>query len=156
MDGIMPRIDFETAKSKVLSDLSGRSVMVLATSANDSVTARSMSTVLCDGDIFFQTDKNMEKSRQMRANGNVALCVDGYEIQGIASEAGTWNDNPRALAEYLKKHRSSFERYAALPAEVVFRVRITRIKKWEYAGDRPFIEEIDFTSGCATVEEYPV
>ena len=75
-------LDFAVEKEKQFKELAEKKGMVLATCAENRVTARNMSVIFLDGKIYFQTDSKMEKARQIEANENVALCVDNFQIVG--------------------------------------------------------------------------
>lgn len=92
-----------------LTKLKTKSIMVLATSLNDFVTARNMSVITVNDKIYCQTDKNMIKSIQINENPNVAYCIDNIQITGKAKIIGTWEDNKNILAEYKLKHNNSYE-----------------------------------------------
>lgn len=47
--------------------------MVLSTSLNDIVTSRTMSIIVLDEKLYFQTDKTLRKYRQLKDNSNVSL-----------------------------------------------------------------------------------
>ena len=134
---------FEEEREATISDLSKKNVMTLATSFQDNVTARSVSTVVYAGKIYFQTDLSMEKSIQMDNNKNIALCVDDFSIVGIAKKIGTWSENEKILEAYKKSHLRSYENYKNIKGEVVFEITIKRIKRWIYVNNKPYIYCLD-------------
>jgi len=149
-------MDYSEMRQLFLSDLATRRHMVLATSEGGHVTARSMSVVVREDRIWFQTDARMEKARQMEANPCVALAVDGYQLEGRARLAGRWSELPAVLEDYLRFHRSSYLTYSVLDTERVYEVRLTKIKKWEYAGGQPVEKVLDLGAGTALVRSVPL
>lgn len=113
--------------------------MVLATSYQDKVTARSVSTIVVDSKIYFQTANNMEKYYQIQKNCNVALTKGFYQIEGTAKAIGGWQDHPLLAANYKLIHQSSYDNYGLLPVEEVIEVSITNIKLWQYEGDKVYV-----------------
>ena len=54
--------------------------IVLATCLNDEPTARTVSYIILDNKIYFQTDIKFDKCMQIEENNNVALCLNNYQI----------------------------------------------------------------------------
>lgn len=149
-------LDFAVEKEKQFSELTGKKVMVLATCADNKVTARNMSVIFLDGKIYFQTDSVMEKARQIEKNANVALCVDNFQITGQARILGPWGENQQILDEYLKVHKNSYLRYEHLTTEVLVEVTVTHIKKWEYIDGEPFLYEMDLPNRLVFLKPYQI
>ena len=114
--------------------------LVVATSQDDRVTARMMSCVIIDGMIYFQTDQQSDKYRQLTANPMVAMCVDNIQIEGIASVHGPSLDpqNKPFAQAYALHHKTSFDIYSSLPDTVLVKVTPTKITLWEYEGKEPY------------------
>ena len=150
------KLDFETEKIAQFQELAGKKIMVLATSANDRVTARSMSVIFLDGKVYFQTDRVMEKARQIEANPNVALCTDDFQMTGTARILGPWGENKQILDEYLKVHKNSYLRYENLATEVLVEVVISKIKRWKYIEGNPYLYEMDLPTHTVELKPYLV
>lgn len=131
------KVEFEEELKILEIELSRKNSMVLATSANDKVTARSISTIYDSGFIYFQTDSSMEKYQQILINDNVALSVDFLQLEGKAADIGKWNDFPELLKKYIVKHKKSYDTYKTLPTEIVMKIQIKKIKKWNYINSAP-------------------
>jgi len=76
--------DFEKIKSEILVLFSESRGMILATSLNDRVTARHISFVNEDLDIYFTSWDHNKKIIQMKGNPNVALNLNNVQIEGKA------------------------------------------------------------------------
>ncbi|MGD0806127.1 MAG: hypothetical protein ABSA10_01375 [Anaerolineales bacterium] len=150
----MTESNFEKEYSQLMGELSSKYVMVLATSLNDIVTARNVTTIIYNNRIYFQTDSIMEKVKQIEKNPNIALCTENYQIQGKARSIGFWNDNPNIEEAYRKIHESAYQKYSGIKTEVIIEIEISRIKKWEYIEGKPFILDINATRKEARREEY--
>ncbi len=130
--------DFDIEFKAIEKELTNSDVMVLATSAENRVTARSMSTIYDSGFIYLQTDRKMLKYKQIEENCNVALSVGFLQLEGKAVDIGGWNNNSHLLELYKAKHNSSYEKYKNLKSETVIRIEINYIKKWRYVSGVPF------------------
>jgi len=135
---------YEREREKILFELSEKGTMVLATSSDDFVTARSMSILVFKGKVYFQTGKLMDKYLQLSKNRNVALCIHNIQIQGTARDIGPWDKNVEILQEYRKRHASSYEAYGTMESQTVIETTIRNVKKWEYSEGDPYICILDF------------
>ena len=77
-------IDYAMLEQEIIRLLDDHKILILATSANDRVTARSMSCVNIGLNIYFQTDKRFIKFDQIKQNPQVALCAGNVQIEGMA------------------------------------------------------------------------
>jgi uncharacterized pyridoxamine 5'-phosphate oxidase family protein len=136
--------EYQSEKNRILNEISEKSIMILATSKNNIVSARSMSVIFYKGKIYFQTGKLMEKYDNIINNKNIALCESNIQIQGIARDIGPWNLNEEILPKYKEKHNISYNLYGEMKSQTVIEVTIKKIKKWDYLNGKPYIYEIDF------------
>lgn len=90
-------MNYKTEFSNLLKEISDKYTMVLATSDENIVTARNITTMLINDRIYFQTDSRMEKVKQIIKNPHVALCVENIQILGKAKLLGSWNENKKRL-----------------------------------------------------------
>lgn len=146
--------DYQFEKEKTLNELLPITCMVLATSKDDVVSARSMSVIVDAGKIYFQTSTLMEKYSQLAGNGNVALCVGNIQIKGSARDVGPWKLNGELMPKYEEKHRNSYKLYGNMQSQTVIEVTIKNIKKWDYADGKPYIYYIDFENETVANSEY--
>lgn len=142
--------------NKYLEILSNKNVMVLATTSQNKVTARNISVILIDTSIFFQTDQRMDKATQIELNENVALCIDNFQIIGKAKKIGKWENHADLKNKYCKIHNESYLNYGNLDFEIVYEVRITEIKIWEYRNGIPIIIYINIENNEIIEEEYAI
>ncbi|MCD8027735.1 MAG: pyridoxamine 5'-phosphate oxidase family protein [Erysipelotrichaceae bacterium] len=66
-------MDFNEAKQYIFDKLAPSKIMALATSVNDHVMVRNVSCLIYNDAIYFKTDKNFRKTKQLYANPHVAL-----------------------------------------------------------------------------------
>jgi len=150
------RIMFISAIEDVLKKLEAKFIMVLATSSKDIVTARNMSVITVNDKIYCQTDKNMTKTLQINENPHVAYCIDNIQITGKAKVVGKWDENKRILAEYKKRHNSSYEKYKNVKDEVVIETTIEKIQLWEYKDGKPYIIKLNLVENTFESKEYKI
>lgn len=140
----------------VLKNIETKSIMILATSLNDFVTARNMSVIAVNDKIYCQTDKNMSKVIQIDGNPNVAYCIDNIQITGKAKIIGIWEENKTILDSYKKKHNSSYEKYKNIKDEIVIETTIEKIQLWEYKDGKPYIIKLNLVENTFESKEYKV
>lgn len=140
------QLDYNEEKSKFFKLLGETKIMVLATSNNNKVSARNMSVVVSGESLYFQTDWNFEKCRDIDVNKNIALCVDNIQIEGRVDHIGSildeeFSDFKRIFKE---KHRGSYDAYSKLMENRVFRVEINKVSLYKYDNKDVFRVFIDF------------
>jgi uncharacterized pyridoxamine 5'-phosphate oxidase family protein len=144
-------LDYAAAVDMLTATLGKEAVMVLATAADNRVTARAVSCILQGLTIEFQTDSLSLKYRQIASNANVALAVKNIQIEGIATCYG----HPLApenvsFARLFKKHYpQAFKLYSKLENEVVVRVEPCVIILWQYIDGKPYRDYLDITAKSA-------
>lgn len=134
--------NYKIKMNEIYAQIGACAKMVLATSYQDHVTARTMSFVILDGNFYFQTDIHFTKYQEMTQNKNVALCLDNIQIEGVCEEIGHPLDNAEFCKYYKKYHLSSYEAYTGLSTTRLFRICPTYIQRWKYVNGKPFIEKL--------------
>jgi general stress protein 26 len=135
--------------------LGDRAVMALASSLNDHVTVRSVSCIFIENRLFFKTDKNFYKTKQLLANPNTALCVGGVQIEGAAEVRGPVKDEPVFEELYKKYWDKSYNAYAHEESEILVEVTPKFAEIWDQDEDyRGFQTFIDFETEEAAVRYY--
>ena len=156
MDEHPVELVFESLRQEVEEILAQTPHLVLATTADNRVTARTMSHVNIGLGVYFQTGKGSTKYAQISAHPRVALCLGNLQIEGEAEILGhPLAEANRAFRElYREKHPSSYERYSHREDEVVIRVRPILCTLWKYVDGRPGREFLDLEAGRAFREDY--
>ena len=131
-------LDFESELALLEKDFSIQKIAVLATSLNNDTSIRSMSIVLIDHKIYFQTDSRMKKYKQILGNSNVALNVGTIAVEGQANILGKANEHKVFVDVFSKIHPVSYKNYTNINTEVVIVVTIEKIKIWLYMDEKPF------------------
>ena len=149
-------IDYDKLEKETFAYLDKNKHIVLATCLNDEPTARTVSHIIIDNKIYFETDIKFDKCIQIEENKNVALCLDNYQIEGTAKilEHPFNEKNNKFLEKFKKVHKNSFNEYSALEDEVVIEINPVFIKIWKYINNKPYIEYLNITDRVATRESY--
>jgi len=146
--------DFDEKLNVFFEGLGQSAKMVLATSLDDIVSARMMSIIIHKGRFYFQTDKTFRKYDQISGNGNVALCVDNVQVEGICKEIGIPTDHVDFCQKYERAFPSSFKVYSKLKNERLFEVIPGFIQRWIYEDGTPHTERFDLRTGTYQKEAY--
>jgi general stress protein 26 len=126
-------IDFLDLEREAIHYISQSSVWVLATASGPHVTARTVFTVSNGVVIFFMTDRNLLKYKQLTMNPIVALCRENYSIEGKAKDIGSPMDlkNSTVANLYRQHHPLAYKRFASLNTETLIEVHPTLISIWK-------------------------
>ena len=149
-------IDFTALKTEAIEAIQKNKIMILATSADEKVTARTMSCVHDGLNIYFQTSKDSVKYNQMKTNKHVALCCSNMSIEGIAHFLGQSLDENKFIEKYRIRHNGSFNTYSFLKTSYVVEVRPERITFWKYSDGQPYTEILDLVHGTAVRELFDI
>jgi len=152
-------LDYEEKKQRIIRflELEGNSVMVLATSHSDRVTARNVGIANSGLDIYFFTWVDSRKCVQIRENPRVALCKDDVQIEGLAEILGNLVDEKNKEYADILRNRSpgSVERWEHRPGMVIIRVRPTLIATaGEVINDQVYLDYLDLENETAYSEKW--
>jgi uncharacterized pyridoxamine 5'-phosphate oxidase family protein len=114
-------IDYNTLENKIIEFLQNKRAIVVATSQNNRVTARTVSFVNIGLQIFFWSYENHTKCHQIRVNPKVALCRDNLQVEGMAELKGSVLDkkNETYLSKFKEKFPKDYDRYANEPKMIL-------------------------------------
>jgi uncharacterized pyridoxamine 5'-phosphate oxidase family protein len=118
---IVGKLNFKDEMAKLFKQIKEHKVMSLATCVNNYPTARSISVIVFNDNIYFQTGINLLKYKQIVSNNNVALCFDNIQIEGTANIIGKPLDekNKEIMEKYIKCFKSAYNNYSHLPDEIL-------------------------------------
>lgn len=105
-------INYDKLEQRMITELEKHRFVVLATTDGKNVTARSMTLVSKGLKIFFMTNLNYRKYKQITVNPNVAIVAGPLQIEGNASLKGHPLDeeNSEYLEAYRERNPEEFER----------------------------------------------
>lgn len=154
MENVIEELDYAKLEREVVKLLGKAKHMVLATCADDQVTARTMSCVNDGLTIYCQTGESSTKCRQIVSNSNVALCTGNMQIEGTASIIGhpLAEENEQFVELFKKKHPRSFRLYAHLQDETVLEIKLTKVTLWKYdvfQGGKSYRDFLSISDGRA-------
>ncbi len=150
-------LSFEDAVSLMFEKLGDWKIMALASSVNDYVMVRNVSCLFYDNKVYFKTDKNFRKTKQLYENPQVALCWSGVQIEGIAENKGLVIDEPdRKFEKLYKEHLwGSYNKYSHEDTEILIEVTPKYVEVWDTSEDNyAFQIFIDFDNKSVEVKEY--
>lgn len=150
-------LSFEDAVSLMFEKLGDWKIMALASSVNDYVMVRNVSCLFYDNKVYFKTDKNFRKTKQLYENPQVALCWSGVQIEGIAENKGLVIDEPERKFEKLYKEHlwGSYNKYSHEDTEILIEVTPKYVEVWDTSEDNyAFQIFIDFDNKSVEVKEY--
>lgn len=138
---------FTEAVETMFEKLGNSKIMALATSKHDYVMVRNVSCVFYDQKIYFKTDRNFRKTKQMLENPQVAMCWNGVQVEGIAVNKGLVVDEPERTFEqlYRKYLWGSYNAYSHIDTEILIEVTPKFVEIWDQdENEKGFQTFIDF------------
>jgi len=128
----MESIDYAALYNEIAELLKTAETVVLATSADGKVTARTLNP-LCDRTtIYFGTNRTSTKCAQIIKNPQVALVVEGMQIEARAELCGNPADDPEYSALYAAKYPELVGVYPPNEDDVVVKCVPTKIALFKY------------------------
>lgn len=150
-------MNFEAAVQKMFEMLGNSKIMALATSKNDHVFVRNVSCVFYDNKIYFKTDKNFRKTKQLLENPQVAICWDGIQVEGIAANKGlvVEEEGRRFEQAYRKYLWGSYNAYSHEDSEILIEITPKFVEIWDQdSNKRGFQTFLDFDKQSVEVVYY--
>ena len=150
-------ISYEEAVKTMFVKLGNAQIMALASSLNDYVMVRNVSCLFYDEKIYFKTDKNFRKTKQLLENPNVALCWSGVQVEGVAQNKGLVVDEPGRKFEkgYKKYLWESYNKYSHTDTEILIEVTPKYVEVWDTSEDGYAYQLfIDFENKSVEVKPY--
>lgn len=128
--------------------------MAVSTSLHNQVTARTLSTVLYQGKIYFQTDTNFITIKQLQENTNIALCIDNIQIVGTAKIIGPTRGQKELEIVYKEKHTNSYNSYSHLSTSIMVEITLNKVTMWVYRDTHAFLCYFDMKSNQYYEKQY--
>ena len=151
----MEILNFEIEQENIFNKIGENKLAALATSSQNSPTVRTMSIIIKNKKIYFQTGIDLIKFKQICENKNVALSFENIQIEGIANIIGKPVDHDDIMEIYKKYYKNSFENYSNLDKEILIEITLQKIVKWEYDNNgKPYRIFIELENKKAYKEMY--
>lgn len=147
---------FEEGKALLFQKLGDSKIMALGSSVKDYVMVRNVSCLIYDEKIYFKTDKDFRKTKQLYENPQVALCAGGVQVEGVAVNKGLVVEEPDRKFETLYKKLlwQSYNAYSHEESEIFFEISPKFVEIWDEDEHRnAFQIFLDFEK--ESIEEKP-
>lgn len=129
---------------ELFEPLGSSAEMVLATSVEGRVSARTVSLILREGWFYFRTDKTHRKYAQMLQNPHVALCLGNFQLEGICRELTLSADRELFHQAYKEAFPRPFTTYIKEENERIFSIEPVWVQKWVFENGMPYTVVLDF------------
>ena len=139
----MLSIDYNVLKDEIISILNRERSIVLATSYENKVTARTMSHVNSGLDIYFQTGGDSVKAEQIKNNPQIAFATANMQIEATAEICGGTYDALSFLDMYKVKFPEYYKMYSSIPDEIVIKASPSKITLYKYIDGKPCREVLN-------------
>lgn len=151
-------LDYEEQRRKFEDFLASKDseVMVLATSHQHRVFARSV-LVACRGiELYLFTWRHSRKCMHIAGNAHVALCKGATQIEGTAEIlGGLQEEKNRAYLDLLRsRFPKEMDQWMKRPSMVAIRVRPVVVMRAGSAGKDPCVEMLDLETRTAYSEKW--
>lgn len=124
-------MEYDELLIKIVKFLSQTNYAVLATASKDGiVTASEMCVIADETTLYFQTDINFEKSKNIMENPNVAITIGNIYFKGQASIIGKARENIFFVNKMKEKHYNTYKNYTDLPNQILIKVELTECRIW--------------------------
>lgn len=132
-------------------------IMALASCVDNYPMVRNVSCIFYNDKIYFKTDKNFRKTKQLYENPRVAMCWNGTQVEGDAKVVGLVVDEPGRVFE--KKYKEllwqSYNAYSHEDTEILVEVTPKFVEIWDEDKDRnAFQIFIDFDAKSVEFKQY--
>jgi general stress protein 26 len=128
----MQELNFDELFGEIETKLKDETSIVLATSANDKVTARLMAHINYGVTLMFSTSRNSQKVKQMQSNPNIALAIDNIKIEATAELYGHPSTHPTFQTDYTVKFPYYQAQYKSNPDDLLVIAHPLKISLYKY------------------------
>jgi len=142
-------LDYAQVKNEIIEHLNDTNHLVLATSSNDRVTARTVDFANDGLTLFFMTWEYNKKVRQIKENPQVAMCINEIQIEGKAEILGkpTKGSNAAYIDILRKKFSDLFiDTFTNIPTIVLVRIIPTKIVRFCKIENRFHFQKLDIAN----------
>jgi uncharacterized pyridoxamine 5'-phosphate oxidase family protein len=130
----MEELKYNELLEEIIQKLQSAKEIILATCADNKVTARMMCPLNDGLTIMFGTNKNSTKIKQIKQNPNIALAIENLKIEAIAEIFGSPKRNTFFNNEYPKKYPHLGDTYPENPDDILIIAKPVKISLFKYIG----------------------
>lgn len=138
----MEELNYTELSNEIKTKLKTEENIILATCANNKVTARAMAHINNELIILFTTSRKSEKVEQMKQNSNIALAIGNLKIEAIAELFGHPKGHSFFISEYPKKFPHLGAIYPEKPDDLLVIAKPKKISLFKYI-DKPCEDVLD-------------
>lgn len=117
--------------------------MVLATCSGGRVTTRTICPLSMGEDILFSTNDGSLKITQIRENPNIALALDGINVEAVAQLYGHPDSHPTFMKEYAAKYPGVVSTYESSPDGMLVIAKPTVISVYRFVDGKACKDILD-------------
>ena len=144
----METLSYNELSDEIEERLKSEETIILATYADNKITARAMAPVNDGLLILFSTNINSEKVAQMKQNPNIALAIGNIQVEAVAELFG----HPKGHEFFVKEYPKKFLHYSAVypekPEDLLVIARPKKISLYKYLG-KTCKDVLDIENSCA-------
>lgn len=150
-------MQFDEAKAIMDAKLGEWKIMALASCVDNYPMIRNVSCIFYNDKIYFKTDKNFRKTKQLFENKQVAMCFHGVQVEGTVVNKGLVIDEEGRIFE--KKYKEylwqSYNAYSHVDTEILMEVTPEFVEIWEDDNDgNAYQIFLDFKQEEVTIKPY--
>ena len=139
--------DFNTITDEIKQIFVDNREITLATSYNDRVTARTVSFVNKELNIYFLTWEHNKKITQITKNPNVALSLLNVQVEGEAKVLGRPMDFQEVGDIFRAKFSDRwFDTFSGITEMVLVKIEVNRVVKFENINRRFHLQNVDLAN----------
>lgn len=131
-------LEFDDAVKIMKKKMGDWKIMALASCHDNYPMVRNVSCIFYNEKIYFKTDRNFRKTKQLYENPRVAMCFNGTQVEGHAEIKGLVIDEPDRIFE--KKYREylwqSYNAYSHTDTEILVEVTPDFVEIWDEDENR--------------------
>lgn len=153
----MEKMKFDEAVIYMFEKLGTSKIMALGSSVENHVMVRNVSCLFYNDKVYFKTDKNFRKTKQLFENPQVALCFHNIQIEGIAKNCGLVVEEEGSVFENLYKKYlwGSYNAYSHVDSEIIIEVSPTFVEIWDCDEDNYAYQTfLDFQNKTVEIQGY--
>jgi general stress protein 26 len=138
--------DFDKFRSDIVTLLDTHRDIVLATSVDNRVTARTVSFANKELDIYFLSWEHNKKIMHLKSNPNIALCLKNLQIEGIAEVLGNaFEEKFNDIADLFRIKFSPrwYDTFSHIKEMVLVKIIPKKITKFENINRRFHLQNVD-------------
>ena len=150
-------LTFDQAVEIMFDKLGDWKIMALASCVDNYPMVRNVSCLFYDNKVYFKTDRNFRKTKQLFENPNVALCWSGVQIEGTALNKGLVVEEKSHQFETLYKKYlwGSYNKYSHEDSEIIIEITPQFVEIWDTSEDNYAYQIfIDFKTKSVEVKQY--